>query len=162
MGIYSHPWICREYCSLCYICHSFRFNTCSQFCFCHGCFVPSPNNAPLLCCSPVKEHLGSWGWTGASVSTDEVIHNSDYRQTHTNKKDPPVRHPRPWDGILSTWLGTSLSEVPELWAWSFQAVFNEDSLLQRALQNTCLFSQQLWITWFISVNYVSFGLQPPT
>lgn len=50
-----------------------------------GVFFPSPNNAPLPFCSPVKEHLGGWGWTGASVNTDEVTHNLDYRHTLTQK-----------------------------------------------------------------------------
>lgn len=122
MGIYSHPWIFCAYFSLCYICHLFRFNTCSQYCFHHWCFVPCPDNAPFPFCSPVMEHLGGWGWTGASVNTDEVIHNLDYRQKHTTRKEPPVRHPRPCDDILSSWLETYPSEVPELWAWSFWAV----------------------------------------
>lgn len=68
-----------------------------------GFFVPSPNsNATLPFCSPVKEQLRCWSWTGASVNTDEVIHNLDCRQTYTNIKEPQMKHPRPWDGILTT------------------------------------------------------------
>lgn len=61
-----------------------RFNMCSQYCLHHRFFVPSSNNsAPLPFCSPIKEQLRGWSWTGASVDTDEVIHNLDYRQTLT-------------------------------------------------------------------------------
>lgn len=74
-------------------------------------------NAPLPFCSPVEEHLGGWGWTGASVNTDEVIHNLDTDRNTQIKKEPPWRHPRPWDGILSSRLGTYPSEVPELWSF---------------------------------------------
>lgn len=163
MGIYSHPWICHEYCSLCSICHLFQFNISSQYCFCHRCFVPSPNNAPLPFCSPVEEHLGGWGWTGASVHTDEVIYNLDYRHKHTNEKEPHWGIPD--HGMAFSPADLELSQVkclnyePGL---SRPYVFNEDSLTSEHLSFFSPVMNHLMEYWSICVNYVSFGLQPPT
>lgn len=167
MGIYSHPWICRDNCSLCYICHLFQFNTCSKYCFCHRCFVPSPNNAPLPFYSPVKEHLGGWSLTRASVNTVEIIHNLDNRQTHTNTKEPPVRHPRPRDGILSTWLLTTWVKCLNYESGLFRLyVFNEEqSPTESTSEHLAFFSpvvNHMMEYWSICVNHRSFGLQPPT
>lgn len=164
MGIYSHPWICHEYCSLCYICHSLQFNTCSQYCFHHRCFVPAPNNAPLPFCSPVEEHLGGWGWTGASVSTDEVFHNLDYRQKHTNRKRAPAEASQTmgWHSLQQTW------NLPKWSAWMMSLVFLGPMCLMRAESHFralgFLFMSYAspMEYWPVCVNYLSFGLQPPT